>query len=48
MYKTIYNTVTLVYLLQISAAYSTSMLIIPNYAITNTMNEHYKNQALDM
>ena len=42
MYKTIYNTVTLVYdLLQISAAYSTSMLIIiPNYAIT--MNEHYK------
>ena len=32
MYKTIYNTVTLVYdLLQISAAYSTSMLIIPNY-----------------
>ena len=41
MYRTIYNTVTLVYvyLLQISAAYSTSMLIIHNYAIT--MNEHY-------
>ena len=46
MYRTIYNTVTLVYLLQISAACSTSMLVIHNYAIT--MNEHYKNQALDM
>ena len=46
MNRTIYNTVTLVYLLQISAAYSTSMLVIHNYAIT--MNEHYKNQALDM
>ena len=46
MYRTIYNTVTLVYLLQISAAYSTSMLIIHSYAIT--MNEHYKNQALDI
>ena len=41
MYRTIYNTVTFVYPAQISAAYSTSMLIIPNYAIT--MNEHYKN-----
>ena len=47
MYKTIilYNYIS-ISLLQISAAYSTSMLIISNYAIT--MNEHYKNQALDM
>ena len=46
MYNIIYNTDTLLYLLQISAAYSIIVLIIHNYAIT--MSEHYRNQALDM
>ena len=46
MYKIIYNTVTLSYLLQISIARSTIMQIIHNY--TMTTSEHYRNQALDM
>ena len=46
MYKIIYNTVTLLYLFQISTACSTIMQIIHNY--TTTISEHYRNQALDM